>query len=133
MTLPDCSVIVKQVPLGANARQAADFLSQLEDSMAGVVRPCIVLDCARVRRVDNIFRHLLLRSLEEALKRNGDVRLAGVPDAARPALEWLGIERLFQVFSSTAEAAESFRRPAAIPTTATPGQDGGSQPLARVA
>lgn len=133
MTLPDCGVIVKQVPPGANARQAAGFVRQLEDSMAHVVRPCVVLDCAQVRRVDNTFLYLLLRSLEEAMKRNGDARLSGIPDAARPALEWLGIERLFQFFPSTGEAAESFRRPAAIPTNVTPRQDGPCQPFSRAA
>lgn len=131
--LSECGVILKKVPATCNARQAAAFVRELAESMARVVRPCVVLDCSPLRRVDNAFLNLLLRSLEEAMKRNGDVRLSGFPDEARPALESVGMEKLFQFFFSVTEAAQSFRRPSASATPLPPPQHGLSQPFARAA
>lgn len=44
------------------------------------------------------------------MKRNGDVRLAGVSPEARAVLESTGVDRLFKIFDSIAEAESSFRR-----------------------
>jgi hypothetical protein len=44
------------------------------------------------------------------MKRNGDVRLAGVPISARAVLESAGFDRLFKVFDTDAEAVKSFQR-----------------------
>jgi anti-anti-sigma regulatory factor len=54
--------------------------------------------------------NLLLSFLEEAMKRNGDVKLAGVPQEAMAALELAGVDRLFEIFATNAEAVSSFRR-----------------------
>jgi anti-anti-sigma regulatory factor len=53
---------------------------------------------------------LLLCCLEEAIKRNGDVKLAAVPEGARSVLKLTGVDRLFEVFDSNPEAINSFRR-----------------------
>jgi anti-anti-sigma regulatory factor len=52
---------------------------------------------------------LLLCCLEEAIKRNGDVKLAAVPPGARSALKLTGVDRLFEMFDTNAEAVNSFR------------------------
>jgi len=126
-------VIVIEVPTAIDAKQARTFVRELANNIARVVRPCVVLDCARARRVDGAFLYLLLCSLEEAMKRNGDLRLAGLPEAARPALQSMGMERLFRLYSSAAEAAESFRRPGAPAAPFTPAHDSTTRPSARAA
>ena len=53
--------------------------------------------------------HLMLHCLEEALRRNGDVRLAAMPAAGEPAFEAAGLGRLFDLYQTVAEAVASFR------------------------
>jgi len=53
----------------------------------------------------------LLCCLEEAMKRNGDVKLAAIPDGVRALLEHTGAGRVFEGFDTTAEALDSFCRP----------------------
>lgn len=133
MDQPARGVIVIEVPATLDAKQAKVFVRELANSIARVVRPCVVLDCARVRRVDGAFLHLLLCSLEEAMKRNGDLRLSGLSEAARPALQSMHMERLFRLYPTAAQAAESFRRPGALATPLTPSQGSTAQPAARAA
>lgn len=133
MELTARGVIVKQVPAISNAKQARAFVRELAETIVPMVRPCVVLDCSPVRRIDSEFLHLLLCCLEEAMKRNGDVRLACLPQAAQPTLQSLGMERLFRFFPTTALAAESFRRPASITTISAPSQGNTAQPSARAA
>jgi anti-sigma B factor antagonist len=73
-------------------------------------RPRIVLDCGSLAKCDRSVVLLLLRCLEEAIKRNGDVRLANVGPAASEWLEATRAKRLFEVFDSTAQAVDSFHR-----------------------
>ena len=85
------------------------FLREIENCMQ-IDRPRIVLDCANVRQVDRALIHLLLRCLEEAMKCNGDVKLAAVPHEAKAMLELTGVSRLFEIFDTTAEAVNSFHQ-----------------------
>ena len=109
MTLRINPVSVKQVPETLSIRQGRLFFSELESSM-NIDRPCVVLDCSKVRRMDRSVAHLLLCCLEEAIKRNGDVKLAGIPAGARTIFELSGLDRLFEVYDTNAEAVKSFRR-----------------------
>jgi anti-anti-sigma regulatory factor len=54
--------------------------------------------------------HLLLSSLEEVMKYNGDVRLASLRPRAELALRMAGVDRLFEIFPSTEAAAQSFQQ-----------------------
>jgi anti-anti-sigma factor len=78
--------------------------------MLDAYRPCLVLDCSNLRQMDRKAMQLLLFSLEQALKRNGDVRLAGVAPEAMAMLEPTGMDRLFRFFASSNEAVRSFDR-----------------------
>lgn len=73
-------------------------------------RPRVVLDCSRVRHLDSAGIHVLLRVLEEAMKRNGDVKLASVPPGAAAMLRLTRVGRLFEVFDNTADAVNSFHQ-----------------------
>lgn len=133
MDIPIRGVMVIEVPPTVEAKQAKEFVRELANGIERVIRPRVVLDCARVRRVDSTFLHLLLCSLEETMKRNGDVRLSGLPDAARPALESLGMQRLFRLYPTAAQATESFRRSGESETALTPSQSNTDQASTRAA
>lgn len=94
-----------------------EFLLEI-DSCIDLNRPRIVLDCSRLREVDGPVIQLMLHCLEEAMKRNGDVKLAALPAEGVGLLELTGVSRLFDIFNTTAEAVNSFHQlptPAAVP------------------
>ena len=101
------TVIVKQLPDALGSNQEQSFWLDLKSCM-NVDRPFLVLDCSRLGQIDKQVVHLLLQCLEEALKRNGDVRLAGASAAVREMLESSGASRLFTIFDSSDSAVESF-------------------------
>lgn len=106
------AVVIEEIPEKCDARRGRAFLDELESHIVNLVRPAVVLDCSRVDRADKPLVYLLLSCLEEVLKRNGDVRLAGIHPEVWSALEAAGLGRLFQPFPSSAEAVNSFSRPA---------------------
>jgi anti-anti-sigma factor len=91
-------------------RRGRLFFKELECQM-NIDRPCIVLDCSRVQDMDRFAIHMLLCCLEEAMKRDGDVKLAAVSPSARMVLEMTGVEQLFEIYDSETEAVNSFFRP----------------------
>jgi anti-anti-sigma regulatory factor len=97
---------VKQLPEILDLKYAERLIGELDH----IDRPRIVLDCSRIRRMDRIGSLLLIYCLEKALKNNGDVKLAEVPDGARAILQRTGVDRLFEVFNTTADALNSFCR-----------------------
>jgi anti-sigma B factor antagonist len=112
MTIQIRPVTVKQLPENLSVKQRWIFFREIVNCM-NVDRPRIVLDCAKVRQLNKPALHLLLRCLEEAMKRNGDVKLAAIPRGAKVALELTGVNRLFEIFDTTADAVNSFHQ---IPT-----------------
>jgi anti-anti-sigma factor len=109
MTLRVCNVEIKQLPETLNVKQARHFLGEVESCM-NTNRPCLVLDCSNVRQMDRSVIHLLLRCLEEAIKRNGDVKLTSLSEAGKATLRLTGVSRLFEMFETNADALSSFRR-----------------------
>jgi anti-anti-sigma regulatory factor len=109
MTLRGHTVAVKQLPDGLTLKQGRSFFRELESYM-NLDRPWIVLDCSRLRQVDRRVIHLLLCCLEEAMKRNGDVKLAAMPPEAEAILELTGVKSLFEIFATNADALDSFHR-----------------------
>lgn len=102
-------LIVKPVPATMERKSQRAFVQALALEMSEY-RPRVVLDCSGREAIDRATIFLMLCCLEEALKRNGDVRLAGISPAARAMLEDCKADRLFQMFSSKTEAIESFSR-----------------------
>jgi len=103
------TVTMKPLP-EALSRDQADILLRELTPCFNVNRPCLVIDCSNLRRLDANALHLLLCCLEEAMKRNGDVRLAGVSPEARAILKSTGVDRLFTLFDSSTDAERSFDR-----------------------
>ena len=124
MTIRLRSVAVKQLPEKLSVKQGRLLFQEIAKSM-DADRPRLVLDCAKVAVMDWSVIHLLLCCLEEAMKRNGDVKLAAIPRGAEALLERTGVNRLFDIFDSSVEAVSSFHQllptetmaPAAVAST----------------
>lgn len=106
-------VTVKDMPEKLDGKGERALLEGLQMAMNGE-RPAIVLNCSRMREMDISSVHLLLCCLEEAMKRNGDVRLAGLSAQARESFRGLGVDRLFRTFETSEQAVQSFHRRAAF-------------------
>jgi len=104
------SVAVRKLPERISGAQRQQVYKDLESCII-VDRPAVVLDLSGVRELDGSAIYLLLCCLEEAMKRNGDVRLAGVQPEVRAALETAEIHSLFHSFDEISEAVDSFHRP----------------------
>ncbi len=110
MTTGTRAVAVRQLPEKLSMRKARNFLRETE-SILRVDRPRIVLDCSNVRQVNRPVIHLMLQCLEEAMKRNGDVKLASIPPGGEAILDLTGVSRLFDIFETAADAVDSFHHP----------------------
>ena len=77
ITFQPRSVSIRRLPECSDRKQERLFLRDLECDLIGL-RPAIVIDCSNLSDMDLAAIHLLLRCLEEAMKRNGDIRLSGV-------------------------------------------------------
>jgi ABC-type transporter Mla MlaB component len=75
--------------------------------------PRIILDCSAVRNVDGAGVAMMLHYLEEAMKRDGDLRLAAFPADSEAVVE---LSHVFEAFTTCDEAVNSFSNfPAALP------------------
>ena len=102
-------IVVKQLPQTLSPRQERAFLIELEDYLRAD-RPRIVVDCSTLLKMDRGALQLLVCCLEEAMKRNGDVKLAGLSDTSIEVLDRTGVLTLFECYNSTTEAVRSFHR-----------------------
>jgi anti-anti-sigma factor len=102
-------VAVKQLPETLSVQQGRAFFRELE-SCLNSDRPRIVLDGSKLQHLDSAGIHVLLRCLEEAMKRNGDVKLAALPTRTASTLELTGVNRLFELFDTIADAVHSFQQ-----------------------
>lgn len=102
-------VTVLRLPEHLNAHSECSFLQEFERHMTGS-RPFLVLDCSTIHRLDKPTIFLLLRCLEEAMKRNGDVKLSGISLAADSANGFSAATGIFEVFETSEEAVNSFHK-----------------------
>jgi len=98
---------VKQLPERLSVVQGREFLRDVEFSLKAE-RPRLVLDCSQVRQLDSAGIQVLLHCLEEAMKQNGDVKLAAIPPGAAEILELTRVDSLFETFDNIADAVNSF-------------------------
>lgn len=103
------AVSVMHLPSPMSSEAERVFLLELRRA-SDVNRPRIVVNCASFSEGGAPAVRLLLHCLEEVMKRNGDVRLAALPDAARVTLRSAGLEGLFRIFESDVDAIRSFQQ-----------------------
>ncbi len=102
------SVTVHQIPTAVTVSTERRFLRDFKSHVVSE-RPRIVLDCSEVERMDDATVHLLLCCLEEAMKSNGDVKLASLSPMAESALRRSRVNRLFEMYPTSAAAVHSFQ------------------------
>lgn len=100
-------VVVMQVPERLYESEAIGFRQEL-NNLLHVERPRVVLDCSGIKHIDSSGVEMLLHCMDEAMKRDGDVKLAAVAPASAVILELMKVDRLFEVFDSAEEAVRSF-------------------------
>jgi anti-sigma B factor antagonist len=100
-------VIVKRVPESLNLKQARAFLDEVRPLIEHD-RPQLVFDLSLVRRIDAAGVDMLLHCMQEAARRDGDLKLASLSPQARVVLDLMRAGRLFEIFASSADAVRSF-------------------------
>lgn len=120
MAIPKHNVAVHKLPKMTNGKQARVWLDDIRTSM-DAERPRMVLDGSDIPELDRRAVHALFCCLEEALKRNGDVKLAALPPGSQAILERAGAGHLFEIYPTPIEAANSFDLPS---IRTTPRQNG---------
>ena len=103
------AVVVKKLPESVSVNEAQQLFRELAPLLTGD-RPRIVFDFSEVRQLDSAGIEVLLRCMEEAMKRNGDVKLAAVSPQAAIILQLTRVDRLFEIFENPSDAVESFHR-----------------------
>ena len=101
-------VIVMELPEKLNHTEGKAFLQEMEPLLQ-TDRPRVVLDCSQVQHIDSAGIEMLLYCMDEAMKRDGDLKLAAVSPASATILELMRVDRLFEVFASADEAVRSFQ------------------------
>jgi anti-sigma B factor antagonist len=101
-------VIVMELPQKMDSVGKKKFLSELRPLLE-THRPRVVLDCSQIQQMDSAAIELLLHCMEEAMKRDGDLKLAAVSPASAAIMELLRVDRLFEVFATAEEATRSYQ------------------------
>ena len=78
-------VVVKRMPERMNLKQARSFLKEVQPFLNSD-RPQIVFDMSQVRHIDAAGVDVLLQCMRDAVKRDGDLKLAALSSQA--ALCW---------------------------------------------
>jgi anti-sigma B factor antagonist len=100
---------VKRLPEKVTLVQAREILSELTPLLQGD-RPCMVFDFSDVQQIDSAGIEMMLRCMEEAIKRNGDLKLAALSPQVMVILQLTRVDRLFEIYANPSDAAESFHR-----------------------
>ena len=106
-------VIVMELPEQLNHLQVKPFLNELQPLLE-IDRPSVVLDCSHIKHLDSAGVEMLLHCLEQAMKRDGDLKLAAVSPASAVILELMRVDRLFEVFETAEDAMRSFQVPVSL-------------------
>jgi anti-sigma B factor antagonist len=101
-------VIVMELPENLENVVASAFFEELQP-LFEADRPRIVLDGSQVRHMDSAGIEMILNCMGEAMKRDGDVKLASLSPASAAILELMRVDRLFEVFDTSEEAIRSFQ------------------------
>ncbi|HUS19740.1 MAG TPA: STAS domain-containing protein [Terriglobales bacterium] len=100
-------VIVKRMPGVMNLRESRAFLRDVQPILQSD-RPQLVFDLAQVVRLDAAGVEVLVHCMSEAMRRDGDVKLAAVSPQAAVVLEMTRTDRLFEIYQTSTDAARSF-------------------------
>ena len=119
MTLAS-AVTVKKLPESVSLGNARELLREVSPLLTEN-QPRIVFDFTEVQHLDSAGIEMLLRCMEEAMKRKGDVKLAAISPRVAVILELTRVDRLFEIFENPSDAVESFHRFPVHAFSAAPG------------
>lgn len=100
-------VVVKRMPEKMNLKQARTFLKEVEPFLTSD-RPQVVFDMSQVKHIDAAGVDVLLQCMREAIKHDGDVKLASLSAQAAVVLELTRTGRLFEIYENSTQAVKSF-------------------------
>jgi anti-sigma B factor antagonist len=100
-------VVVQQLPRQMKLGEVQAFLRDV-DPILKTDRPRIVFDFSQVAQMDSAGVDMLLYCMEQAMKGNGDLKLAAVPPISAIILELTQVDRFFEVFDTVTNAVNSF-------------------------
>jgi len=116
-------ILVIQLPERLVVGRVHVFFREVHALLKGN-RPRLVFDFSSVRQLDSAGVEMLLSCAEEVLKRNGDLKLAAIPEGPAEILRLTKVDSLFEIFEDPSEAVESFRWLASCPLPTAPSWDG---------
>lgn len=100
-------VVVKRMPERMNLKQARTFLKEVQPFLISD-RPQVVFDMSQVRHIDAAGIDVLLQCMREAMKRDGDLKLAALSPQSAVVLELTRTGRLFEIYENSTAAVKSF-------------------------
>jgi len=109
-------VLVMEMPEQLNSVEARTFVQELEP-LLDFPGARIVLDCSAVRHIDGAGVARMRHCLEEAMKRDGDLRIAALPAESDAVVQ---LSRVFEAFTTCDEAVRSFNNFPAAPSRVSP-------------
>jgi anti-sigma B factor antagonist len=90
-----------------NSTGAKKFLSDVQP-LLNADRPQVVFDLSQVQQLDVSGVEALLHCMRQAMRRDGDLKLAALSDQAAIVLEMTRTDRLFEIYKSSTDAVRSF-------------------------
>ena len=100
-------VVVKRMPEKMNVKEAHNFLQEIQPFLNSD-RPQLVFDMSQVRQLDAAGVDMLLHCMRQAVKHDGDLKLAALSPHAAVILELTRAGRLFEIYDTCTSAAKSF-------------------------
>ncbi len=100
-------VIVKRIPERLNFKQARKFQQEVRPFLQSD-RPQLVFDLSQVKQIDAAGVDMLLTCMSEAMRRDGDLKLAALSPQASIVLELTRTDRLFEIYENSTDAVRSF-------------------------
>jgi len=108
MSMAQRPVNIHQIPSEISSALKTELLRRIEMSVESG-HPRIVLDCSQMESLGASEIHFLLCCLEEAMKHNGDVKLAGLQPLAQATMRTSGVGRLFEIYATADDAVASYQ------------------------
>jgi anti-sigma B factor antagonist len=100
-------VIVKRMPERLNMKVARKFQQEVRPFLQSD-RPQLVFDLSQVKQIDAAGVDMLLTCMSEAMRRDGDLKLAALSPQAAVVLELTRTDRLFEVYENSTDAVRSY-------------------------
>jgi anti-sigma B factor antagonist len=100
-------VVIKRLPAAMHAAGAKAFYTEVQPLLR-TDRPQLVFDLSQTERLDVAGVEILLRCMREAMRRDGDIKLAALSPAAATVLELTRAERLFEIYETSTDAVRSY-------------------------